>query len=404
MSKFIHRFKNEADFNEAYIKQLPSVTAIVVNGVIYAYSEPGPDNLHIWRNGEDWVNSDGIRNPCAWNTVYTDETEEVIEDVYLEQTQYSYSQPWVSYTEGKGLDYNKPDYTKIPFTVEALGSGNITWNLGSKTVQYSKNGGSWTTMDSGTTISVIEGDEVQFKGTNQSYSNTNGNISCTANFNVKGNVMSLTDGDDFETAYTVSRSAFRGLFSYCSTIVSAGNLKLPATTLGESCYVEMFAWSGLIIPPELPAMTMAVECYSNMFNGSQIEMAPELPATTLAKRCYNAMFVNCYNLIRVPKKLPATTLAEYCYSNMFGSCRLATAPELPATTLQYGCYNEMFRYCYHLRNIKAMFTTTTSNYDTKRWLQGVPLTGTFVKNAEAQWDITGIDGIPEGWTVQTASA
>lgn len=31
-------------------------------------------------------------------------------------------------------------------------------------------------------------------------------------------------------------------------------------------------------------------------------------------------------------------------------------------------------------------------------------TGTFVKNADATWDVTGTSGIPEGWTVETAIA
>ena len=33
------------------------------------------------------------------------------------------------------------------------------------------------------------------------------------------------------------------------------------------------------------------------------------------------------------------------------------------------------------------------------WVQGVSSTGTFVKNKDATWDVTGVNGIPEGWTV-----
>ena len=49
-----------------------------------------------------------------------------------------------------------------------------------------------------------------------------------------------------------------------------------------------------------------------------------------------------------------------------------------------------------------MFTTTPSGSYTAGWLESVSLTGTFVKNAAASWDVTGVDGIPSGWTVQTA--
>lgn len=31
-------------------------------------------------------------------------------------------------------------------------------------------------------------------------------------------------------------------------------------------------------------------------------------------------------------------------------------------------------------------------------------TGTFIKNASATWDVTGVNGIPTGWTVETASS
>ena len=31
-------------------------------------------------------------------------------------------------------------------------------------------------------------------------------------------------------------------------------------------------------------------------------------------------------------------------------------------------------------------------------------TGIFVKNSAAQWNVSGANGIPEGWTVETASS
>ena len=56
-----------------------------------------------------------------------------------------------------------------------------------------------------------------------------------------------------------------------------------------------------------------------------------LPATTLAQMCYSQMFYNCKSLITAPE-LPATTLGVDCYSMMFSGCSsLVTAPELPAT-------------------------------------------------------------------------
>ena len=107
-------------------------------------------------------------------------------------------------------------------------------------------------------------------------------------------------------------------------------------------------------------------------------------------------------LINVPNLL-ATTLANYCYASMFNGCTsLTTAPELPATTLANGCYYSMFQGCTNLNYIKAMFTTTPSDTYTNSWVYGVSATGTFVKNSQATWIITGNYGIPSGWTVVTA--
>ena len=89
---------------------------------------------------------------------------------------------------------------------------------------------------------------------------------------------------------------------------------------------------------------------------------------------------------------------------MFNSCTsLTTAPELPATTLVTSCYQNMFDGCTSLNYIKAMFTTTSGSTYTQNWVSSVAATGTFVKNSAAQWDVTGVHGIPSGWTVQTAS-
>ena len=88
---------------------------------------------------------------------------------------------------------------------------------------------------------------------------------------------------------------------------------------------------------------------------------------------------------------------------MFYRCTsLTTAPELPATTLATDCYRYMFYNCRNLNYIKAMFLTTPSSNYTSNWTKNVSPTGTFVKNVSASWDVTGVNGIPENWTVETA--
>ena len=48
-----------------------------------------------------------------------------------------------------------------------------------------------------------------------------------------------------------------------------------------------------------------------------------------------------------------------------------------------------------------MFLTTPGTSYTGSWLSGVAANGTFVKNKDATWNVTGIHGIPSGWTVLT---
>jgi len=90
---------------------------------------------------------------------------------------------------------------------------------------------------------------------------------------------------------------------------------------------------------------------------------------------------------------------------MFSGCtRLTKVPELPATILASGCYNYMFKGCTSLNYIKMLATDISANNCLSNWVQGVASTGTFVKNSAATWNVTGNDGIPEGWTVETADS
>ena len=205
-------------------------------------------------------------------------------------------------------------------------------------------------------------------------------------------------------ATTLTTACYSSMFLGCRSLTTAP--LLPATTLAERCYENMFArCTSLTVAPELPATTLANYCYYRMFDEcTSLTTAPELHAETLASGCYSYMFGACTSLTTAPE-LPATTLANHCYDTMFYACTsLTTAPELPATGLASYCYQDMFLNCTNLNYIKAMFTTTPSTDYTNSWVSGVAATGTFVKNSAAQWNVTGVNGIPSGWTVETASS
>ena len=117
------------------------------------------------------------------------------------------------------------------------------------------------------------------------------NIRPSMKTEIYGNVMSLLKGKDgFAAADALeANNAFYGLFAGADKLVNNDErmLVLPATTLTEGCYQDMF-------------------------NGCKgIEKAPELPAPTLVKDCYQEMFAGCSKLKYV-KCLATDISAENC--------------------------------------------------------------------------------------------
>ena len=204
-------------------------------------------------------------------------------------------------------------------------------------------------------------------------------------------------------ATTLATYCYESMFLGCTSLMTAP--ALPATTMKDYCYESMFyGCTSLTAAPELPATTLANHCYYSMFDGcSSLTAAPVLPATTLSINCYAGMFRNCTSLTTAPE-LPATTLEAFCYQNMFEGCSsLTSAPSLPATTLTESCYNGMFSGCTSLNSVTCLATDISTYICTTGWLNGVASSGTFTKAAGVDWSSkTGADGIPSGWTVQTA--
>lgn len=211
-------------------------------------------------------------------------------DVYS-QVSYDGGTTWeTTATTSVMVEHNSEDCGYIPidystqyFTISYSGSvgASIKWsNTNMSKIKYSHdNGATWETFDNYGTI-MSNGDKLLLKGSNisTSYANGMGHISIggatSGSFELYGNIMSLVYGDDFadKTSFGGKDYVFKGLLSGNTEIQSATNLIMPATTLSNYCYY-------------------------NMFNGcTSLITAPELPATTLVNRCYYLMFNNCTNL------------------------------------------------------------------------------------------------------------
>ena len=254
------------------------------------------------------------------------------------------------------------DYSKDYLTFKVLSPGTIAWKAFgglTKTIEYSVNNGSWTSVTStaeGATINVVADDAVRFRGSETTYATSkslySGFEGGTAQFDIEGNIMSLLYGDGFASNSELTNSTYQ----FCSLfkkalVISARNLILPAMTMKNDCYRAMFSWcTTLVAPPALPATTLAAECYWYMFEQCSIMKAPELPATTLANSCYGHMFEGCALLNTIV-------------------CRASSG----------------------FNRTKIM----------ENWTLNVAASGTYVKSSDkplAEYP-TGASGIPTGWTV-----
>lgn len=299
--------------------------------------------------------------------------------------------------------YEKHDYSQDRYLAfEIVKGGTLTWSvttsyssISTRSIEYSIDGGkTWTTIAASfynqevPFINAVSGQRIFFRGNHTTYGGTykpsgssttstyGHHFGGTATFNIYGNIKSMLN--DANTFSNVSY-CFQEMFLK-SNVINAEHLILPYTDLAPYCYAYMFSGCTLL------------------------RTAPKLPATTLANSCYDNMFDGCISLKNVQSVLSATTLAEACYRGMFNGCTsLVTAPALPATILVDQCYFHMFNRCYKLISVTCLATNISAQYCTTNWLNNISSTGTFTKAASMNNWTTGVNGIPENWTIVDAS-
>lgn len=195
-------------------------------------------------------------------------------------------------------------YTRQYLTFEALSDGAFYFNsIGSleKTIEWSNDGVNWNEVvpsESGTLITNVSvGDKIVVRGNNdcycEIYKQSFFRSSCL--FKVSGNIMSLIYGENYygQTAFT-KEHALCSLFYGCTGLTDASNLILPATTLTNDCYRQMFEGC------------------------SSLTKAPELRIPTLVNSCYLAMFIDCTNLTYIKCLATDITAQDSTYNWVSG--------------------------------------------------------------------------------------
>lgn len=288
-------------------------------------------------------------------------------------------------------------------TFEAIDAGQLKLHIGATNIgdsigqiSYSINNGEWKTKNYDTSLhytfpQLNAGNKIRLKAnavilSNAAVDNYHTYFIFTAGsrFNIYGDLWSLYFGDNFKNSneYT-SDKYFQGLFYNCTGLVSAEHLQLKAPTL-------------------------LTQTYSNMFEGcTNLVKAPKIHATTVGQYSCYSMFYGCTSLTDVPDlEITNFSGANACRS-MFGNCTsLQKAPALPAISFpssRQGYYLRMFNGCTSLNYIKSLHTnidrSSYTNGNTYQWVQNVSSSGTFVKNINANWSVTGTSAVPSGWTI-----
>ena len=316
---------------------------------------------------------------------------------------------------------------KKPLTFKIISGGTISWNAPNsastytKSIQYRKNGGTWTTITSGyitfnqklttqnhgeflhfgdvwSVYGYYMGDEIngRFGGQDVYSGNT-----YSYYFETTGNRYNVNDSI---TLYTWNDFEHTTGTSFTDTVIATEDVatgEVPTIEVSAGDILE-FRGDNEYLSGNYFASTAIFSLENNIM--SLVSSNNFASVTTVSTIAFTGLFKGCTSLTSASKLcLPATNLRDNCYNKMFAGCTsLTTAPELPATTLAQGCYEGMFSGCTSLNYIKAMFTSTPGSSYTYNWVSGVAASGTFVKNSAATWNVTGVNGVPNGWTIETA--
>lgn len=151
-------------------------------------------------------------------------------------------------------------------------------------------------------------------------------LSLSSVYSISGHIASVIDYRQMDTLTEIPDYALCYVFAGISTLTSASELSFDGiTTVGVYGCQGMFSYNqNLTSAPALPATTLSEGCYSEMFRQSiALTQAPYLPATELANNCYQQMFNGCRSLNSVRINAEEWGL-DYAYNWMYNVSETGT--------------------------------------------------------------------------------
>ena len=199
------------------------------------------------------------------------------------------------------------------------------------------------------------------------------------------------EGEDWEEGFLVSGSGYFGIYAIKNVkiqIKSYGVNFDPTNYIADSQSFRIYS----DVPFKVSGTPMSV-VYGDDFRNNNF--VPDYKLEYLFSDSLVSEILNPETF------LPYTEVGEFAYYYLFSYCEgLINAPVLPATTLTQGCYSYMFNECPKINYIKMLATDISAEDCLYDWVSGVSPTGTFVKHPEATWEVRGVNGVPEDWTIK----
>ena len=272
-----------------YSSSKPAVATVDQNGKVTGVTEgEAVITIHMDETRESWYAAKTLTYNVVVKKVTAEDLVNVDKATPLTLVAQADGKITVTFTNGitlaNDIHYTVNNGAEQSIAKDTKGAFDITVKKGDVVQLYSLN----TSLGGGAVAGARGGTRAVDDGAKYI------NIRPSMKTEIFGNVMSLLKGkDNLEGADAIeANNAFYGLFAGADKLVNNADrlLVLPATTLTEGCYQDMF--SGC----------------------KGIEKAPELPAPTLVKDCYQEMFAGCAKLNYV-KCLATDISAEGCTKN-----------------------------------------------------------------------------------------
>lgn len=208
-------------------------------------------------------------------------------------------------------------------------------------------------------------------------------------------------------ATTIYEQGCAEMFKNCTNVNIPKNIISSVTTIyGSYNFSSMFQdCKAMYEAPDIPNITLTPYCFYYMFAGNPIEKTPTLPATTLAEGCYKDMFMWCM-LLKEVTALPATTGVAYCYQEMFYHCTALLKCEIGLTTLATNCCCDMFKECTSISFLKVAFTDWNSANSATYWWLGSATDNErclFVCPTALDVSTRSVSTVPSNWKICSCS-